>query len=272
MARARQWTDPRKERKANGEREPVLDFLFDYYPYSPSKLEQWFPGIETPESSNEHTEFLNKHRRRITFVIELLQGMETRPAIFNCFGLHEWAMVYKAPSDAVRHPDPLRLSDTELAETVDSIGLRCTHIDAFRFFTVQAAPLNSNSLNIVPTRENQTQLDQKGCLHANMDLYKYCMWFQPILPGDLVLDCFELALHTRTLDMQASPYDLSAFGYSPIPIETPEGRAEYVRIQKEISNQATELRERLLQYLRSASHLLDQPDLPVSGSELSQAF
>jgi hypothetical protein len=251
-ARAQQWTTPRKERKASGEREPVLDFLFDYYPYSPTKLEQWFPGIDTNESTDMHREFINKHRRRIEFVIELLEGIDSRPGTFNCFGLHEWAMVYKAPPTDIRHPDPLRVSDAELAHTVDSIGLRCTHIDAFRFFTAAAAPLNNNSMNLIPTRENQVQLDQKGCLHANMDLYKYCMWFQPILPGDLVLDCFELALRTRTLDMQASPYDLAAFGYSPIAIETPEGRAEYVRIQKEITDSAAELRGRLLHSLHAA--------------------
>jgi len=263
-ARAQQWTNPRKLRKANGEREPVLDFLFDYYPYSPAKLEQWFPGLEPGKTSQNHIDFINKHERRITFVIELLEGIDARPATWNCFGLHEWAMVYKAPHNDIRHPDPLRLSETELAQTVDLIGLRCTHIDAFRFFTDQAAPLNNNSLNLTPTRENQTQLDQKGCLHANMDLYKYCMWFQLIVPGDLVLDCFELALQTRTLDMQASPYDLSEFGYSPIAIETPEGRAEYVRAQKEISYRAAGLREKLLHHLHTACRSIIQPDLEIS--------
>ncbi len=78
-----------------------------------------------------------------------------------------------------------------------------------RFFTDEAAPQNVNRLNIIPTRENQKDIEQLGCLHANMDLYKHCMWFHPMIPGDLVLDCFELARSARTLDMQASPYDLT---------------------------------------------------------------
>lgn len=269
-ARAEHWTLPHKQRKVAGEREPVLDFLFEYYPYSPAKLEQWFPGfgwdIEVNEDFNaEHSAFtrngdtftidpdyINKHRRRIEFVIELLTGIESRSASFNCFGLHEWAMVYQSPVNEIRHPDPLRLGPQQIADTVDQVGLRCTHIDAFRFFTPEAAPLNANEAGLIPTRKNQTQLDQRGCLHANMDLYKYCMWLQPLVPGDLVLDCFELAVATRTVDMQASPYDLTDYNYTPIPIETKAGRGEYVEWQREITAQAEPLRERLKETLMRA--------------------
>lgn len=265
--RAEQWTLPHRQRKISGEREPVMDFLFEYYPYSPSKLELWFPGFGWDIEVHEGREFdhgaftrsgdiltispayITKHRRRIEFVIDLLNGMESRSASFNCFGLHEWAMVYQSPIHEIRHPDPLRLSPQEIADTVDTLGLRCTHIDAFRFFTPEAAPMNANEASLIPTRENQTQLDQRGCLHANMDLYKYCMWLQPLVPGDLVLDCFELAVRTRTVDMQASPYDLSAFNYSDIPIEKTEGRSEYVAFQREISAAAMPLRQRLQEVL-----------------------
>jgi hypothetical protein len=268
--RAERWTLARKQRKVTGEREPVLDFLFEYYPYSPAKLEQWFPGfgwdIEVNEDFNaEHSAFIrtgdaftidpgyiSKHRRRIEFVIELLTGIQTRNPSFNCFGLHEWAMVYQSPVNEIRHPDPLRLSPQQIANTVEQVGLRCTHIDAFRFFTPEAAPLNANEAGLIPTRENQTQLDQRGCLHANMDLYKYCMWLQPLVPGDLVLDCFELAVCTRELDMQASPYDLAAFSYPPIPIEKTEGRLQYLTRQREISARAEPLRLRLTEVLMMA--------------------
>lgn len=280
-ARAELWTRPRRARSSVGEREPVLDFLFEYYPYSPSKLEQWFPGwgfdldasaefsgqpsafIRTSHSLSISDTYLEKNRRRIEFVIELLTGIESRGANFHCFGVHEWAMVYRMPADTVRHPDPLRLTSDEIAQTVETVGLRCTHIDAFRFFTPEAVPLNANEAGLTPTRENQTQLDQRGCLHATMDLYKYCMWLQPLVPGDLVLDCFELAVETRTLDMQASPYDLSAFGYRAVPIETPEGRREYAHLQKEISRRAEPLRQRLLSFLLNALN-----GIPRSG----QAF
>lgn len=259
--RAQQWTLPRKERKFRGEREPVFDFLFEYYPYSPTKLEQWFPGIgvdlEVDESSVlEHSalkaqdgfitldpRFLEKHARRIDFVISLLSGVQERPANLNCFGLHEWAMVYQSMDGNTRHPDPLRLDNKEIVQVVNDVGLRCTHIDAYRFFTPEAIPLNVLPGKLQPTRENQVHLDQRGCLHANMDLYKYCMWFQPLFPGELVLDCFELAVRARQLDMQASPYDLTEFGYQPIPIETPEGRAAYAKQQRELATQAEPLRQ-----------------------------
>jgi hypothetical protein len=44
----------------------------------------------------------------ISFVARLLRATAQRPAQFNCFGLHEWAMVYR--SGDVRHDRvPLRL-------------------------------------------------------------------------------------------------------------------------------------------------------------------
>ncbi len=46
--------------------------------------------------------------------------------------------------------------------------------------------------------------------------------------------------------MRASPYDLAAFGYPPVRIETPAGRAEYARAQAGFAARAAPLRERLL--------------------------
>jgi hypothetical protein len=66
------------------------------------------------------------------------------------------------------------------------------------------------------------------------------------VPGDLALDCFELARDVRLLDMRASPYDLSAYGHAPVAIETPEGKAEYVQGQRGFAVRAADLRERLL--------------------------
>jgi hypothetical protein len=50
----------------------------------------------------------------------------------------------------------------------------------------------------------------------------------------------------RLLDMQASPYDLSAYGHPPVAVETPDGRAEYVRRQRGFAERAAALRARLL--------------------------
>ena len=47
--------------------------------------------------------------------------------------------------------------------------------------------------------------------------------------------------------MRAAPYDIRSWGYEPIPVETTEGKAKYVRIQRALSERSIELRERLLQ-------------------------
>jgi len=266
-ARASALTGSRRERRKLGTREPVADFMFEYYPYTPTKLETWFPGtgvtlkvdadheFDFPNyvSADGQTELDNayrdKHRNRIESTLELLIKTQSREEVFNCFGLHEWAMLYQVDRQQARHSDPLRVSQQQVTSLVDEIGLRCTHIDAFRFFTEGAAPQNANQLNIIPTRENQREIEQPGCLHANMDLYKHCMWFQPMLPGDLVLDSFELALEARILDMQASPYDLSGYGYLPIKMEEKTGRAAYVARQRQIAQHAKILRNRLIKAL-----------------------
>lgn len=166
----------------------------------------------------------------------------------NCFGLHEWAMVYRLDPHQVRHAgQPLRLSPAAIADAVEEVGLRCTHIDAFRFFTEQAKPRNAH----LPTRATQPDLEQPGCLHAGMDLYKYAMWFQPYVGSTLVADCFAAARLARVLDMAASPYDLRAFGLEPIPVETAQGRREYVEQQRKLMQQVEPLRTRLVESLRT---------------------
>jgi hypothetical protein len=255
IARAEQWTRPHLERRVAGVAHPVMDFLFEYYPYSAGRLTTWHAGAGVALTGDVPEEFRRRpyvsdnntwtvdieeiDHARLTLVLRLLAGTASRPAQLNCFGLHEWAMVYRTPD--TRHSIPLRLTADALAATVEDIGLRCTHIDAYRFFTPDATPLNAH----VPTRETQPDLEQPGCLHATMDLYKYVMWFQPYVHGDLVLDCFALAVDTRVLDMQASPYDLMDLGYRPVRIETPEGRREYVGRQRELTERGAALRARL---------------------------
>jgi len=47
-------------------------------------------------------------------------------------------------------------------------------------------------------------------------------------------------------NLRASPYELSALGYQAIPIETREGKAEYVEAQRAFSARSQDLRRRLL--------------------------
>jgi hypothetical protein len=64
--------------------------------------------------------------------------------------------------------------------------------------------------------------------------------------SELLLDCLELAAEARELDMRASPYDLRDYGFQPIAIEEPSGRAEYVRAQQNIASRAAPLRRALV--------------------------
>jgi hypothetical protein len=59
------------------------------------------------------------------------------------------------------------------------------------------------------------------------------------------MDCLELAADARSLDMRASPYDLRDYGFEPIAVETPAGRAEYVRAQQSVAERAAPLRATL---------------------------
>ncbi|WP_255362469.1 hypothetical protein [Blastococcus aurantiacus] len=185
--------------------------------------------------------FLVDRGDAVRFIHRLLTATAARPAFTGCFGLHEWAMAYR--QDAHRHPLPLRLGQAGTDAVVEGHQIRCTHFDAFRFFTPSAAPLN----RMQPTRESQPDMEQPGCLHASMDCHKWAIKLGPAVLGDLALDCFELAQEMRTLDMQASPYDVSSYGLTPVAIETPDGKAAYVERQRALTARAVGLRSKLIE-------------------------
>jgi hypothetical protein len=194
----------------------------------------------TPAGVAVTREHLGGRADTVRFIAALLRATASRPARLNCFGLHEWAMVYRAPT--VRHDRvPLRLGAVATDAVVESMPLRCSHFDAFRFFTEPATERNSEQL----TRDGQVGAEQPGCLHAAMDCYKFAYKLGPLVNSALVMECLELAAQARELDMRASPYDLRDYGFDPIAIETPAGRAEYVRIQQQVAGRAAPLRERL---------------------------
>lgn len=255
---------PHLARRRNGEKHPVQDFLFTYYSNRPARLRRWHPGAGLVLRGADPTEFGPDYRasaagatldttavraRRaasIAWTRTLLAATAGRPAQFGCFGMHEWAMVYRQTHAEVRHNAwPLRLSPQHIATTVEERGVRCSHFDAYRFFTPPARPLNL----LQPTRDSQHDLEQPGCLHANMDLYKWAYKLSPLVASDLVADCFELAGEIRVLDMRASPYDLAALGYPPVRVETAQGRVEYATAQRGFAERATRLRARLLDAL-----------------------
>ncbi len=258
--RADALTAARRDRAARGLTHPVDDFLYTYYSYKPSVLRRWHPGRDVvlhdagdaPHASwrwyrvdgdavtADAAAFLVDKAPLVRAIRGILASTLTRAGSYGCFGMHEWAMVYRDVQ--TRHPVPLRLGTAGTDAVVEAHDLRCTHIDAFRFFTEDAAPRN----RFAPTRESQAQTEQPGCLHAGMDLYKWAVKLGPLVPGDLMLDAFELARDIRELDMRASPYDLRDWGYAPVAVETPAGKAEYVAAQRGFTKRAQPIREALL--------------------------
>ncbi len=252
-----------RARRADGAKHPVEDFLFTYYANSVSALRRWHPGVgvglgqaagtERATWRYHHTDgvvvtvdlaaYVAERGTRVAAIRRLLTATVNRPGQFGCFGLHEWAMVHRLDQEGVRHPEwPLRLGTVGTDRVVETHQLACSHVDAYRFFTPTARPLNT----LQPTRDQQVALEQPGCLHAGMDCYKWAYQLVPVVPSELVMDCFDLARDIRVLDMRASPYDLSALGYAPVPIETREGKAEYVEAQRAFTGRSQDLRRRLL--------------------------
>jgi len=245
---------------------PVWGFLFTYYSFRPAQLRRWHPGfgvglegaaagryldyrgyVRSGQLVTVGRDHLDKRRDTLDYIIDLLEATAGRTPRLNCFGMHEWAMVYQASPEHIRHAGvPLRLSPAETDDVVRSQPPRCTHFDAFRFFTQPARPLNLTVLD----RDSQPEFEQPGCLHAGMDLYKWAYKLAPLLPSELIADAFDLALQHREIDMRASPYDLSGFGLAPIAIEGPTGRAEYVRMQSELGRRAQSLRTELIDRCR----------------------
>jgi hypothetical protein len=259
------WADDRVYRANLGIPHPVYDFLFTYYSFRPAYLKRWTPGADislvgaTLDELDWSEDFVEgadgwvipassfpSHRRDyLSWAITYLERTAERPASFHCFGLHEWAMVYK--TDTARHSHvPLRLSKAEIAKVVDDADLRCTHYDAYRFFTPEAAPLNRHALSRAAT----TDFDQRGCIHVTMDLYRFAHKIAPWCSSELIADSFLMACEARAIDMRASPYDLSQLDMTPIRIETNDGREEYIAEQRQLTEKAMPLRSRLLNVYR----------------------
>ncbi|MFE7408587.1 3-methyladenine DNA glycosylase [Isoptericola sp. NPDC057559] len=255
-----------------GSTHAIEDFLFTYYPTRVSHLRRWHPGPGVVlAGAAEHSgwrwyrevalsdggpgpsgtgatldaaAFVADRGDTVRYVRALVSATAGRPGTFGCFGLHEWAMVYRdrAAGRDHRHPLPLRLGHDGTDAVVESHRIGCSHFDAYRFFTPEAADRNQ----LRPTRERQPAMEQPGCLHAGMDLYKWALKLGPAAPGDLLLDAFELARDIRYTDMAAAPYDVSSYGVEAVPIETPDGKAEYVRRQRGFAERGQALRARLV--------------------------
>ena len=208
------------------------------------------------------------------------------------------------PSSQYQSHLNLRIPQQIINEEVERKGIRCTHIDALRFFAPEARKWNwygslddlstedkdvgvqakhnveklfestsSNeakstrqSANTILTRTDQLHLEQKACLHANMDLFKIAWRIQPFISSTILTEALIAALQARTLDVEASPYDVSGYvgldwrhenvtaangakgtmQLGAVKIETEDGRREYQRRQLQVMKRGEAVRARLL--------------------------
>lgn len=194
---------------------PVYNFLFTYYHFSPKVLFQYSPGVGNSFRVTDEMRCAGLVPERGLRLIEedvyavcpaevtvvppqlaalqntlrILRNVQNRRPVLSCFGLHEWAMLYRLPDTSIRKQSlPLRVSQNELESVVESHHLRCTHFDAFRFFTgeakirnaIQAPQGDTNGKKTKDncssgkhmTRASQADLEQPGCIHTHMDLFK----------------------------------------------------------------------------------------------------
>ena len=244
-ARLSPCVEPHLARRAAGIAHPVHDFLFTYYSQRPAQLLRWHPGFALAEPAER--ESVEQRRPLVEQLHALLTATASRTGNFGCFGLHEWAMVHGGTDN--RHPVPLRLGQAETDAVTESHRIACSHFDAFRFFTPSARPLNTLS----PGRDDRPAYEQPGCLHGGMDLYKHAFRLSPMVCSDLVADAFELAWDIRILDMRAAPYDMTGVvldptgeEWTPVRIETPEGKREYADAQRAFAERAAPVRQRLI--------------------------
>jgi hypothetical protein len=266
-ARVDAFVQPHLARRESRVKHPVHDFLFTYYSQRPAQLRRWHPGfgvalagevseyaglkgyvspsaVEAVETTTVSREHVASQRPLLESLRSLLAATAGRAPNFGCFGMHEWAMVYRLAEDETRHADwPLRLGAEGTDRVVESHRIACSHFDAYRFFTAPARPLNT----LDPTSADRPAFEQPACLHAGMDLYKHAFRLTPMICSDLVADCFELARDIRVLDMRAAPYDLADLGFEPVRIETAEGKQEYAAAQRGFAERGAPLRRRLLE-------------------------
>ncbi|WP_134767329.1 3-methyladenine DNA glycosylase [Nocardioides sp. 1609] len=270
-ARVDALVGPHLERRDARAKHPVHDFLFTYYSHRPAQLRRWHPGAEVvlaggaaaygglrgyavaegaPDDAAVDPAHVESQRPLVEALHRLLVATAARPAHLGCFGLHEWAMVYRQGDDETRHADwPLRLGGDGTDAVVESHRIACSHFDAFRFFTDPARPLNTLS----PTAGDRTAFEQPACLHAGMDLYKHAFRLSPLVSSDLVVDAFELAWDIRVLDMRAAPYDFTGIAmdhtgepWAPVRIETAGGKQEYAEAQRRFAERGAPIRQALV--------------------------
>ena len=200
---------------------------------------------------------------RIRNLFTLLEIVQRRPPNFSCFGVHEFAMLHSG----ARHSSLSEKSGSEIAHVTTRESMMLWRELRFdvplrRYTALSKSALKSCRIKTSP--DLRTKNEQAGCIHTNLDLFKFSLRLWPFASSELVADALELAIRARELDMRASPYDLSSvsdftelgrdFDLTPVLIETESGRAEFRDSTMVLYRDSLPIRDRLI---KVASSVLD---------------
>jgi hypothetical protein len=143
------------------------------------RLEELNLCVGDPERIHGNPQLPKRQLKTLRTTRDLLIKSQNNPPFFWCFGLHEWAMLYptihdkgnqKTTTDSRFQNLPLRVQDDEIRKIFSSLKLRCSHFDAFRFFPPEMQ--RANIMTPEPSRQHTLSIEQPGCIHTNMDLFK----------------------------------------------------------------------------------------------------
>ncbi len=240
-------------------------------------------------SSGRGPSKLTKHKlRQLIQTRDILRSTCKKSPFLGCFGMHEWAMLYSGrkrqggslkeenSSEEIsgnqtndgneRHQERLnlRVSQETIDRVVESSGIRCTHFDAWRFFHPDAQPLNIYN---PMTRRDQANFEQPGCIHANMDIFRFAYQLYPLVSSELLVEATKLAKKARSIDMRGSPYDVSMYPelQDTLKVETLEGKKKYVAEQEALATEGLLLREKLLISYEDVLGNIDLNDLTAQS-------
>ena len=116
----------------------------------PTRVYRWQDGL-----IEVRQEWLADNHKQFAQMLDYLEAVSSRTARAGCHALHEWAMVLGQRSDEHRHSTwPMRVGPEAVRGAIADVGLRCTHFDAWRFFTPEATGLNPWPLSRVRSEEH----------------------------------------------------------------------------------------------------------------------
>ena len=228
LARAERHTLAARKRRDHGESHPVEDFLFQYYPYPFALLENWHPGCGVA----------------LEWTATVESPTPTPPFSDRWYSYSCGALVADPGLLSTKERERLRWIGELLTATrsrAPNFACHGLHEWAMVYRGREVRHEKTTRLRL-PQAEIDALVESRAICCSHHDAW---------IGTELLLDCFELAMELRDLDMRASPYDLSDWGRQPVRIETAEGRRIYETEQRRLAEKAVPLRDRLIERLRT---------------------